>query len=180
MQVSLQRPAPVSRGRRAGPRLRPLCSAGCDAEGGSPSLEPPARGPTFRHSSCGSELVCLTKASAALVTAAGRCPGAAFAYGSRGFLFTQPPALPLNPGSSEPLHSPPNLSSALSGRVASGCRSPQWPLDGGRDLPGRLASLPGLGAAFYRSSSSSSVSETRAQDEGHPRIFPSSLTHVSE
>ena len=92
---------------------------------GPPSLEPPALGPTFRHSSCGSEVVCLTKASADLVTAVGKCSGAAFTYDSRGFMFTQPPALPPNPWSSEPLLcSPPNLRVALSCRVASGCRSP--------------------------------------------------------
>ena len=51
---------------------------GLPTGGGSPSLEPPALGPTFRHSSCGSEVVCLTKASADLVTAAGKCSGAAF------------------------------------------------------------------------------------------------------
>ena len=77
-----------------------------------------------------------------------------FYYDSRGFMFTQPPALPPNPWSSEPLLYSPNLSLALSGRVASGCRSPQLPLDGDRDLPGRLASLPGLRAAFHTSSSS--------------------------
>ena len=51
---------------------------GLPTGGGSPSLEPPALGPTFRRSSCGSEVECLTKASADLVTAAGKCSGAAF------------------------------------------------------------------------------------------------------
>ena len=150
--------------------------SGLRHRGRPPSLEPPALGPPFRLSSCGSELVGLAKASAALVAAAGRCPGAAFAYDSRGFLFTQPPALPLNPRSSEPLHSPPNLSSALSGRGASGCRSPQWPLDGGRDLPGRRASVPGLGAAFHRSSSASSGLRTKGTPISSPHLSHTSLS----